>query len=912
MTERTGRPVSLPLDMASIHAVEASRSAAASSVNAGSLDVTLTLTHRAGDRRSNVHEAFARQLRVRAGDDTLRRFDETSRSVHVSASRIDLLLLDDSGVLPPLLVSTLSVDTNPIARAPLEWKRGSYRLSPFELRYAADTGRIHPVPVAARVPAFRVRAPITDLHSHFAGCVRGDELVRLAAEADLVYPKGLIEEAKIHLEGDVKIAELSPALRDRLARRLEVPLDRRVTFLEMEHIYRLRAPLTKAPSMLIPLCREIASDYAAMGVEYAELSLGDIVDTQVLRAIHEELPAIEDETGVTIRFLAAISRHDDPEWDQDLVERIKRLAGSVYVAGVDFMGHETNSTHVFVPVLRALASWADQARPGFVVRVHAGESPSHPENVRVAIDEAQGHAIELRIGHGLYGVDDPTLERIVKSGTIVEFNLDSNVALNHLQSARYVPLRRYVEAGANVVLGSDGYGIYQTTPAAAAQAALLCGLEPAHLDKQLARTEEEYGERVKKRDGDRAKSARSYIVPHDTRPIHFKPAVMARRRAEIQARDAAMAARLRELEVPVVVATDGDAFRHLVSRRAVISIAGAWKHSWEAMPPNDQAIVAREMKAFVMGLDPREAVLITGGTRFGVEGVVGRAAVERGLVVVAAIVRATAPDALERGTFTHACFVGDTLYDKAAGLYELVHEHDGSCIFVSGGQIVSDEIQTAKNLRIRHLLMAGIEGASARHAEEDPARSFRLAEEALHALREWRTLPPEHAPHWYVGPNPTVDAVIVRDHPETKAREVLLVHRDLDAPAEAGKWALPGGFVLSSEPRGGRWRLTGESEIEACAREIHEETGLTIPASRLVHLDIYEGGGRDPRDTALSWSRSTVYVVKLTPSEGKAAIAGGDDAADARWFPVDALPRVLAFDHAQIIEDAIATLKAGR
>jgi ADP-ribose pyrophosphatase YjhB (NUDIX family) len=572
-------------------------------------------------------------------------------------------------------------------------------------------------------------------------------------------------------------------------------------------------------------------------------------------------------------------------------------------------------------VIRALCAWADLHRPNFVIRVHAGESPSHPENVRVAIEEARGHSIDLRIGHGLYGVDDATLERIVERKAIVEFNLDSNVALNHLQSARYVPLRRYVDAGVNVVLGSDGYGLYQTTPSAAAQAALLCGLDPSHLDK-IAQTETEYIERARARDASRARSAGSYIVPHDTRPKHFKPAVLARRRAEIAARDAAIAARLRELDVPIVIATDGDAFRNVVSRRAVVSIAGAWAHSWDALTADERLTIEREMTLFVEGLDPREAVLLTGGTRFGVEGVVGRAAVKRGLTVVAAIVRATPPAALEAGAFTHACFVGETLYDKAAGLYDLVRAHDGACLFVAGGQIVSDEIQTAKNLRLRYLLMDGVSGASSRHAAEEPARAFRRAQEALHALRGWRTLPVEHVPHWYEGPNPTVDAVVIRDRrddvggealaPRKSIREVLLVLRDLDAPAEPGKWALPGGFVTSTEPRGGRWKLTGESEVEACAREISEETGLSIEAKRLAHLDIYEGGGRDPRDTALSWSRSTAFVVVLRPSEARSAIAGGDDAADARWFAIDALPRDLAFDHGQIIQDALATLKASR
>ena len=50
------------------------------------------------------------------------------------------------------------------------------------------------------------------------------------------------------------------------------------------------------------------------------------------------------------------------------------------------------------------------------------------------------------------------------------------------------------------------------------------------------------------------------------------------------------------------------------------------------------------------------------------------------------------------------------------------------------------------------------------------------------------------------GPNPTVDLVVVRAG--TSEHEVLLIRRRRDAKAEAGKWALPGGFHDTEAPRG--------------------------------------------------------------------------------------------------------------
>lgn len=114
-------------------------------------------------------------------------------------------------------------------------------------------------------------------------------------------------------------------------------------------------------------------------------------------------------------------------------------------------------------------------------------------------------------------------------------------------------------------------------------------------------------------------------------------------------------------------------------------------------------------------------------------------------------------------------------------------------------------------------------------------------------------------------------------------RHILLVQRG-NAPF-AGAWALPGGFVEE-----------GERVSEAAPRELLEETGLRVAAMRL--LGVYDTPGRDPR----GWTVSVVYVATV---EGERAVAGADDACDARWFDLERLPP-LAFDHSEIVADARA------
>lgn len=133
----------------------------------------------------------------------------------------------------------------------------------------------------------------------------------------------------------------------------------------------------------------------------------------------------------------------------------------------------------------------------------------------------------------------------------------------------------------------------------------------------------------------------------------------------------------------------------------------------------------------------------------------------------------------------------------------------------------------------------------------------------------------------YPRPMLTVDVVVLAG--TGTSRRVLLIQRGNQPFRDS--WALPGGFVEQ-----------GEQVVEAAPRELAEETGMRVGELRL--LGVYDTPGRDPR----GWTVSVVYLARV-PSE--AAVAGGDDASDARWFAVDHLPE-LAFDHALILADALA------
>ena len=126
----------------------------------------------------------------------------------------------------------------------------------------------------------------------------------------------------------------------------------------------------------------------------------------------------------------------------------------------------------------------------------------------------------------------------------------------------------------------------------------------------------------------------------------------------------------------------------------------------------------------------------------------------------------------------------------------------------------------------------------------------------------------------------TVDVAVLAGSP---ALSVLLVNR-ANEPF-AGAWALPGGFVDD-----------GERIRDAAARELAEETA--VAAGELELFGVYDAPGRDPRGATMS----IAYLMRA-PAELEAR--GGDDAREARWWPLGALP-ALAFDHAELIADAIS------
>ena len=132
----------------------------------------------------------------------------------------------------------------------------------------------------------------------------------------------------------------------------------------------------------------------------------------------------------------------------------------------------------------------------------------------------------------------------------------------------------------------------------------------------------------------------------------------------------------------------------------------------------------------------------------------------------------------------------------------------------------------------------------------------------------------------YPHPAVTADCIVFARCPE--AVYILLIKRS-NYPF-AGYWAFPGGFMNIDE-----------SAEDAARRELLEETGLR--ADKVWQVGAFADVDRDPRERI-------VTLTYCTAVDGKPSVKGADDAAEARWFRIEDVPR-LAFDHNLMLEKAI-------
>jgi ADP-ribose pyrophosphatase YjhB (NUDIX family)/ribosomal protein S18 acetylase RimI-like enzyme len=128
----------------------------------------------------------------------------------------------------------------------------------------------------------------------------------------------------------------------------------------------------------------------------------------------------------------------------------------------------------------------------------------------------------------------------------------------------------------------------------------------------------------------------------------------------------------------------------------------------------------------------------------------------------------------------------------------------------------------------------------------------------------------------YVNPVPAVGILIEMDG------GVVLIQRK--HPPHEGRWALPSGYIEADE-----------SAEEAAIREAEEETGLKVEILELAGVNSF------PEGPPLS---GIMICFRARPVGGE--LHAGDDAADARVFPLDEIPLLPFRTHREMMAQWLA------
>ena len=232
----------------------------------------------------------------------------------------------------------------------------------------------------------------------------------------------------------------------------------------------------------------IAKQYAANGIKYVEISCTTLVKKNdlmygFLNTVHKIMPIIEKDTGVAIRFLAAIRRTPlniskelvtSNYYLRDSLDVLRAIGNDPYIVGCDFVGEEINDIEEFEPLIKEIVKYCKK-NPYFTIRFHAGENESFKDNVsncikcvKNSLDKGQVMP-QIRIGHGVFTADFKSkkgkalIKDLKHYGVILEFQLTSNVRLNNLNNIEEYPIKKYLDNGIKCVVGSDGCGLYGIT-----------------------------------------------------------------------------------------------------------------------------------------------------------------------------------------------------------------------------------------------------------------------------------------------------------------------------------------------------------------------------------------------------------------------------------------------------------------
>ncbi|WP_394215498.1 adenosine deaminase [Brachybacterium vulturis] len=269
--------------------------------------------------------------------------------------------------------------------------------------------------------------PKAHLHLHFTGSMRPATLWELAAQRGIRLPRSLIDDVALQVE---------PTRRG---------------WFRFQRQYDAARAVVDSEQAMRRILHEAALDDAAEGSGRLELqvdptSYAPFVGglTPAIEIVLDQAARSEQETGVSIGMVIAASRTRHPLDARTLARLAVRHAGPVVGFGLS-NDERRGATAEFAPAFRI-------AREAGLLAVPHGGELLGPAHVRDVVEHLGPH----RLGHGVRAAEDPALlDHVISAGIGLEVCPASNASLGVVEQAADVPLRRLVDAGAQIALGAD-------------------------------------------------------------------------------------------------------------------------------------------------------------------------------------------------------------------------------------------------------------------------------------------------------------------------------------------------------------------------------------------------------------------------------------------------------------------------
>jgi adenosine deaminase len=281
------------------------------------------------------------------------------------------------------------------------------------------------------------RLPKAELHCHLDGSVRPETLLELGREYTVAMPRDDVDALREYMRVDD-----AKSLEDYLAR-FDVTLSVMQTSEALERI-----------------SYELSLDAASDGVRYIEVRYAPVLNVRrglslgaAVEAPLRGLERAERDGGAKARVIICGLRHMSPDVSMELA----RLAVAYKRRGVvafDLAGGELGN-----PASVHAAAFAYARENDLACTCHAGEG-ADASSVREAVHICGAN----RIGHATRLYQDESLAQYVNDRRIaLEICLTSNVQTKAVETFEQHPLRRYFDAGMNVVLNTDNRLMSGTT-----------------------------------------------------------------------------------------------------------------------------------------------------------------------------------------------------------------------------------------------------------------------------------------------------------------------------------------------------------------------------------------------------------------------------------------------------------------